>query len=60
MTSIKGLNFEEVYQSAEWVEFSGINIRLINLDHLIIAKRNSGRFKDLDDIENLPKPKSGL
>ncbi|MGQ9778482.1 MAG: hypothetical protein ACUVRM_01215 [Bacillota bacterium] len=32
----------------------GIEISLIDLEHLKINKKASGRHKDLDDLEHLP------
>ena len=56
MTGCKGLDFEETFQLAQWIEFDGLRIRVISLDQLIEAKKASGRHKDLDDIEKLTQP----
>lgn len=53
ITNIKGLNFEDVYQDASLIEVDGLPLRLIQLPHLIAAKKAAGRFKDLDDLEHL-------
>ena len=53
MTDVKGLNFNETFESAQVVEVGKIKVRLIHLNHLLQAKSASGRHKDLDDIENL-------
>ena len=53
MTGCKGLDFEETFQVAQWIEFDGLQIKVIGLDQLIEAKKASGRHKDLDDIEKL-------
>ena len=53
MTSCKGLDFDDTFKSAKWIEFEGLQINVINLDNLIQAKKASGRHKDLDDIEKL-------
>lgn len=53
MTGCKGLEFEETFQAAQWIEFDDLRIKVIQLDQLIEAKKASGRFKDLDDIEKL-------
>jgi len=53
MTGCKGLDFEESFQLAQWIEFDNFHIKVINLDQLIEAKKASGRHKDLDDIEKL-------
>ena len=55
MTAVKGLNFNETFETAQVYEERGLRIRFINVDHLIKAKKASGRFRDLDDIEQLTK-----
>lgn len=55
MTSVKGLNFEETYKMSQIYKEEGLNIRFVHINHLIEAKRSSGRFRDLDDIEQLTK-----
>ena len=54
ITTIPGVTFEECY--AERVEdlIEGVEVSLINLPNLKINKRASGRYKDLNDLENLP------
>jgi hypothetical protein len=32
----------------------GVAVNLISLNHLKVNKKASGRYKDLDDLENLP------
>lgn len=53
ITSLKGLNFDEVYPYSYWENFENMQIRLIHLNHLIQAKKASGRHRDLNDIEHL-------
>ncbi len=53
MTDVKGITFEEAFTSSNVYEENGIAIRFLHLSTLIKAKRASGRYKDLDDIENL-------
>lgn len=53
MTGCKGLNFEETFQNAQWIEFEGLKVKVIHIDQLIETKKASGRHKDLDDIEKL-------
>ena len=55
MTAVKGLNFNETSETAQVYEERGLRIRFIDVDHLIKAKKASGRFRDLDDIEQLTK-----
>lgn len=53
MVSLKGLNFDACYSNAVYFEEDGLTIRTIYLDDLISAKKAAGRFKDLNDLENL-------
>ncbi|MBK6267359.1 hypothetical protein JKA74_20115 [Marivirga sp. S37H4] len=48
-------DFEEVYQRSYQSEIEGIPIRVIHINDLILEKKNLGRHKDLDDVENLEK-----
>ena len=53
MTDVKGLNFKETFKTSSIIEVEDLKVRLIHRDQLLLAKRASGRYKDLDDIENL-------
>lgn len=53
VSSIKGLNFDETYQNSIMKNIDGINIRMICLEDLKIAKKASGRPRDINDLENL-------
>ncbi len=53
MTDVKGITFEEAFTNSNIYEENGIAIRFLHLSTLIKAKKASGRYKDLDDIENL-------
>lgn len=54
VTRIKGLDFEEAFQSAQWFEIEeGLEVRGLSLKDLLHSKQSSGRNKDLDDIEHL-------
>jgi hypothetical protein len=55
MTAVKGLHFDETYQMAEFYDDNGLIVRFLHLKHLIKAKKAAGRYKDLDDIEQLTK-----
>lgn len=55
MTAVKGLSFDETYNMSQLFPEDGLNIRFIHLNHLIQAKKASGRFRDLDDIDQLTK-----
>ena len=53
-TSISGVTFEECYQARLTARIDGVQTNLISLEHLKINKKASGRYKDLNDLENLP------
>ena len=54
ITSISGVRFEECYAERVQVMIDDVEASLISLRHLKINKKASGRFKDLNDLENLP------
>ncbi|MDQ3009834.1 MAG: hypothetical protein M3X11_03925 [Acidobacteriota bacterium] len=51
---IDGVNFDECFRERVVDVIDGVVVNLINLTHLKINKKASGRFKDLADLENLP------
>ena len=53
LTTISGVSFNECFQQKVIDEIDGIQVNVINLEHLKINKKASGRHKDLDDLENL-------
>lgn len=53
ITTISGVNFEECYQQRVTDTIDGVPVDIINLEHLKLNKRASGRYKDLDDLDNL-------
>jgi len=53
-TSISGVEFEECYKERVTDRLDGVEVNLISLKHLKINKKASGRYKDLNDLENLP------
>jgi len=53
LTSISGVSFRECYAERLVAELDGVSITLISLKHLKINKKASGRYKDLDDLDNL-------
>jgi hypothetical protein len=54
MTEVKGLDFTNTFQSStvERIDQT-IDVRVIHLNQLIVAKKAAGRYKDLNDLENL-------
>jgi hypothetical protein len=55
MTSHKGLEFDTAFAKSRLQKVDDFDIRLIDLEDLIQAKKFIGRSKDLNDIENLLK-----
>jgi hypothetical protein len=53
-TTISGVEFQECYAAKVVAELDGIKVNLIDLKYLKINKKASGRYKDLNDLENLP------
>jgi len=56
LTRISGVAFDEAYAERINGDLDGVIVSLISLPQLRINKKASGRHKDLDDLENLPKP----
>ena len=54
ITTIPGVTFEECYAVRVQDEIEGIEVSLIDLPNLKKNKIASGRYKDLNDLENLP------
>jgi len=54
LTTISGVDFEHAYSNRVIDIMDGVEVKIINLDHLKINKRASGRLKDLADLEYLP------
>lgn len=55
MIQVKGLEFKKSYSKSKVYTVDKIKIRTVRLEDLIQAKKAVGRFKDLDDIEQLTK-----
>lgn len=54
MTKMGGLNFEDCYKIAQQYIDAELIIKLVHFNDLVKAKKAAGRFKDLNDLENLP------
>lgn len=54
LTAISGVGFAECYARRLKAIVDGVPVNLIHLEDLKQNKRASGRFKDLNDLENLP------
>ena len=55
LTKIDGVRFPECFAAREVITLDGQKVNLISLSHLRKNKQASGRHKDLDDLEHLPK-----
>jgi hypothetical protein len=58
LTTIDGVSFPECYAARNTVVIDGVDVNLINLRHLRLNKKASGRLKDLADLEQLSKEQS--
>ncbi len=54
MVKMANFDFDECAAQAVWYKDDDLQIKLINYNHLIAAKKAAGRNKDLNDLENLP------
>jgi hypothetical protein len=55
LVSISGLEFAECYARRLEVIWSEVPVHVVSLPDLKINKQASGRAKDLNDLEHLPK-----
>jgi len=53
LVSISGVEFLDCYPGRVEVSLDGVNVNFIDLAHLKINKKASGRLQDLADLENL-------
>ncbi len=53
-TRVSGVNFDQCYSARVTALIEDVPVTLINLEYLKVNKKASGRYKDLDDLENLP------
>ncbi|MFI5205397.1 MAG: nucleotidyltransferase, partial [Candidatus Paceibacterales bacterium] len=54
MTEVKGLNFEETFEQAIWIDIDEkVKAKTIHINQLIQTKKASNRPKDIDDLNNL-------
>ena len=54
LNTISGVDFAECFARRVTDELDGVPVDLIGLDDLKKNKKAAGRFKDLNDLENLP------
>ena len=55
LTSLKGMDNEEIFKGSQLVEIDGISVNIISLADLLRVKRNSDRPRDLADADELAK-----
>ena len=60
LTEIDGVSFAECYAAREVATLDGQKVNLISLRHLRANKRASGRHRDLDDLDHLPKRRTSV
>ncbi len=53
LTKVKGIEFSDSFEKSEIHTLNDIPVRVINLNQLKAAKKAAGRYKDLDDLNNL-------
>ena len=58
LTSISGVTFAEAWERRLVGDLFGVPVSFLGRAALIKNKRASGRPKDLDDLENLPLPRT--
>ena len=51
LSAVKGLAFDDAFQSSVKATWNEVPVNVIDLPHLILAKKTSARFKDLDDLD---------
>jgi hypothetical protein len=54
MVKMGNLVFDDCYPLATAYLDDDLTIKVVHYNHLIAAKKAAGRYKDLNDIENLP------
>ena len=55
LTHLKGVEFSEAYPVAQIFTEGSFNARFLHINNLVQAKKASGRYRDLDDLEKLQK-----
>lgn len=55
LPTVSGLEFEEADRNALEGRLDEIEVRVVSLGDLRRNKKAAGRYKDLDDLENLPE-----
>jgi len=53
ITSLSGVDFSPCYQGRSTIEMDGVQMTIIDLGHLKVNKRTTGRPQDLADLDAL-------
>lgn len=53
LTQIDGVTFDECFKNKKEVEIEGLVVNFIGYQDLLKNKKESGRLRDIDDINNL-------
>jgi hypothetical protein len=53
LTSLEGVSFKECYSQKNTLTIDGVSVDFIDLPHLRINKKSTGRSQDQADLENL-------
>lgn len=53
LTTIDGVSFVECFANKKEVEIDDLTVNFISYKDLVANKKSTGRFRDLDDIENM-------
>ena len=53
LTEIDGVTFEECFENRKEVEIEDLKVNFIGYNDLLKNKKESGRPRDMDDIDNL-------
>jgi predicted nucleotidyltransferase len=54
ISKISGVDFKDAYAHRIEIDINGLIVPFISLDDLKVNKKESGRLKDLNDLEHLP------
>ena len=54
LTSVSGVSFADCFRNRVVESLEGIPVNIISLNDLKRNKEAAGRYRDLDDLENLP------
>jgi predicted nucleotidyltransferase len=59
MACVSGVSFDSAARNAIVDTWNGVTVKIIGFNDLCVNKQAAGRYKDLDDLENLRKREAG-